>query len=248
LQYRAAAWAGLATQLFWGLIRVLIFTAFYRSNTDSQPLALPDTITYLWLTQATFALTFLRIDTDVQGMIRTGTVAYEMLRPVDLYFYWFSRAVAARIVPTLLRAMPLALIAVPYLGMGLPASFGAGVAFLVSMIGAVCVASACTVLMTISLLYTISGEGVVRIAPTLAMIFSGMLVPLPLLPKWAQTLCEILPFSGLLDYPCRLYIGHIPAPQAILVFAHQILWTALLILVGRLFLARATRRLVVQGG
>jgi len=32
LQYRVAGLAGIGTQLFWGLIRVMIFDAFYRST------------------------------------------------------------------------------------------------------------------------------------------------------------------------------------------------------------------------
>ncbi len=31
LQYRSAALAGVVTQFFWGLIRMMIFTAFYES-------------------------------------------------------------------------------------------------------------------------------------------------------------------------------------------------------------------------
>ncbi len=38
LQYRAAAFAGFVTQLFWGLIRVMIFSAFYRSSNAPQPM------------------------------------------------------------------------------------------------------------------------------------------------------------------------------------------------------------------
>ena len=47
LQYRTAAIAGLGTQLFWGLIRVMIFEAFYRSSNAPQPMALRDVVTYL---------------------------------------------------------------------------------------------------------------------------------------------------------------------------------------------------------
>jgi len=52
LQYRAAALAGLGTQLFWGVIRMMVFEAFYRSTDAAQPMSLPDIITYVWLTQA----------------------------------------------------------------------------------------------------------------------------------------------------------------------------------------------------
>ncbi|MDE3000662.1 MAG: hypothetical protein OXU79_16440 [Gemmatimonadota bacterium] len=52
LQYRAAAMAGLGTQVFWGLIRMMFFTAFYNSATAPQPMSLADVITYVWLGQA----------------------------------------------------------------------------------------------------------------------------------------------------------------------------------------------------
>ena len=40
LQYRVAALAGFATQLFWGFIRVMIFGAFYRASAAAQPMTL----------------------------------------------------------------------------------------------------------------------------------------------------------------------------------------------------------------
>ena len=39
LQYRAAAMAGAATQLFWGFIRIMILLAFYRSSSAEPPMA-----------------------------------------------------------------------------------------------------------------------------------------------------------------------------------------------------------------
>src|SRR5215471_11173730 len=73
LQYRAAAFAGLCTQLFWGLIRVMIFSAFYRSTTAAQPMDFSQVVTYVWLGQAFLLLIPMRPDEEVQAAIRTGT-------------------------------------------------------------------------------------------------------------------------------------------------------------------------------
>lgn len=32
LQYRAAAWAGIATQFFWGIMEIIIYCTFYRTD------------------------------------------------------------------------------------------------------------------------------------------------------------------------------------------------------------------------
>ncbi|NQT85942.1 ABC-2 type transporter, partial [bacterium] len=66
LQYRAAALAGCSTQLFWGIIRVMIFTAFYESTRSAQPMSVAETITYIWLGQAMFRI----IPSDIEGDIR----------------------------------------------------------------------------------------------------------------------------------------------------------------------------------
>lgn len=248
LQYRAAAVAGFGTQLFWGLIRVMVFTAFYESSSAPPPISLPDMITYLWLVQAMFALTMWNVDQDVRTMIQTGTVAYEMLRPLDVYTLWYSRAVAGRIGPTALRAVPMFVVALAFLGMQLPPTLAAGLAWILATIGAILLSAAFSTLVTISLLYTIAGDGVQRLAPILTYALSGMLIPLPLLPDWLQPVFDFFPFRGMIDTPFRLYVGNLPAAQLGLALLHQMAWTAVFVLSGRWLLAKATRRMVVQGG
>lgn len=248
LQYRAAAFAGLCTQLFWGLIRVMIFSAFYRSTTATQPMSFSQVVTYIWLGQAFLLLIPMRPDEDVQAAIRTGTVAYELVRPLDLYGLWYCRGLAQRIAPTLLRAVPLLVIVVCLGGLKTPPSLASGLAWAVAMPGAFLLSTAFTTLMTISLLWTISGDGIARFAPMVMYTFSGMLLPLPLFPGWAQPLLNALPFRDLIDVPFRLYAGNIPPEQIGFVLAHQAVWTVGLILLGRGLLARGARRVVVQGG
>ena len=115
-------------------------------------------------------------------------------------------------------------------------------------LGALFLSSAFATLMTISLLWTISGEGISRIGPALAYVFSGLIVPLPLLPDWAQTTLRLLPFRGLVDTPFRLYMGHLPPREALGALAHQAAWTLALVGWGRWLLRRGLRRVVVQGG
>ncbi|MCC2672554.1 MAG: putative transporter permease protein [Armatimonadetes bacterium] len=248
LQYRAAAAAGFATQLFWGFIRVMIFEGFYRSSSAPQPLTLPEVITYIWLGQAMLLVLPWNIDSDLRTMIRSGGVVYELLRPLDLYSLWYTRALAMRTAPMLLRAVPMLLLAGAFLGLQRPPSFAAGAGWVATTIGAILLSSAITQVMNVSLLWTVSGDGVSRLMPTLAYLFSGMILPLPLFPEWSRGLVEFLPFRGLADAPFRVFMGSIPAAQIPGLLLHQAVWTLAFVLFGRWLLGRATRRLVVQGG
>ena len=56
LQYRAAAIAGICTQFFFGFVYIMVYIAFFESGNPNTPMTLSQTITYLWLNQAFFAL------------------------------------------------------------------------------------------------------------------------------------------------------------------------------------------------
>ena len=49
LQYRAAAFAGFATQLFWGAIKLMVLAAFYGVASAEPPMSMTQIIAYVWL-------------------------------------------------------------------------------------------------------------------------------------------------------------------------------------------------------
>jgi ABC-2 type transport system permease protein len=248
LQYRAAALAGLFTQVFFGLFMVMIYEAFYRYSRQPQPMTYAQTVTYVWLGQALLAMFPWNVDADLRTLIRSGDVAYELLRPLDLYNAWFCRTLAWRTAPTILRAVPMVILAMLFFGMQPPASLAAAGAFAVSIAGSLLLGCALTLLMDISLFWTVSGDGISQLVPGLVLLLSGMEVPLPLYPAWAQPILNALPFRGLIDIPFRLYTGNLPASQLLPLLAQQLGWTAVLVLAGRWLLTLGRRRLIVQGG
>jgi len=256
LQYRAAALGGIFTQSFFGVMRIMILEAFYRSSASAQPLSLAEMVGYVWLGQATYAMFPWNVDADVRESVRSGNLAYELCRPLDLYGLWFCRALAWRTAPLLLRLVPMVVIAMlllPLVGpaewqLRPPPSLAAAGASLVAIAGALALSCALTTIMNISLLWTISGQGIASLTAGVAALLGGLIIPLPLFPDWAQPIVYALPFAGVLDLPARLYTGILPPGALGWVAAHQVAWTLALVAAGRLALARGTRRLVVQGG
>ncbi len=240
LQYRAAALGGLWTQIFFGLVLSRIYEAFYRSTPDrAQPMTFAQVVSYVWLGQALWAMLPWNVDAEVRAMVRSGAVAYELCRPVDLYGLWYARALAWRTAPTVLRALPMcvfATVVLPLIGLdewrlAAPPSFASAAAFAAALVCTLLLGCALTTLINISLLWTISGEGVVLLMTALVTFFSGMIIPLPLFPDWAQPIVRALPFAGLIDLPFRVYTGHIPPRDVVAVLLHQLLWTIALVLV-----------------
>ena len=48
-----------------------------------------------------------RLDSEIRTLVRSGNVAYELVRPLDLYNFWDMRTIASCLAPTTLRSIPL---------------------------------------------------------------------------------------------------------------------------------------------
>lgn len=256
LQYRMAAWAGFGTQTFWGLVRIMIFAGFFASTTKTQPMPFEQVISYIWLGQALLVLIPFREDLEIAAMIRTGAIAYELVRPVNLYWFWFARQIANRTAPGILRALPMTLVAaglLPALGfqtgaLHAPASMQAFGYFFLALLVAVLLASTFSMLMTISLFWTVSAEGISNLFPVLIWSLCGIVIPIPFYPDWFQRILRFLPVRGIMDIPFQIYVGSIPTDAALQELGIQVAWIVILVAISYSWLKRGLRRVVVQGG
>lgn len=248
LQYRIAAMAGIATQVFWGIVKVMVLAAFYTYSQEGQPISLEQAAIFVWLGQACLPLLPWNIDKEIDAQVKTGNVAYELIRPIDLYQCWFVRGLALRLIPFLLRGIPLYIIAVLCFALPLPISIAAAGAFSTALFLAVLLSAAMSAFFAITLFWTISGEGIQRLLPHITLLFSGLLVPLPLFPSSFQTFLNLQPFRGIIDIPIRLYSGIIPISEAPYYIGFQLFWLCTFVVLGKLMMNKAIRRLAIQGG
>jgi ABC-2 type transport system permease protein len=252
LQYRTAAIAGMTTQLFFGFVFIMIMVAFYSHSTEEAPISLREVATYIWLTQAFLSLVMLWFrDGAIFSLITSGNIAYELCRPCSLYPFWFAKMLAQRVSGALLRCLPILLVAFalpePYRLM-LPPSVETLVLFALSLLFGLLVVVAITMLIHISVFWTMSPTGSMLMIGVVGQFFAGMIIPVPLMPKWMQTITDFLPFRWTMDFPFRVYSGHIPQQDALWGIAVQLAWLVLLVFIGRWALSRSLQQVVIQGG
>lgn len=183
LQYRSAALAGIFTQLFFGFIYISVYIACYESNNGNLPMPLDELVSFLWLNQAFFSLIYLWYkDKDILNLIKTGNLSYELCRPQDLYFMWFSKILGEKLSSSLLRFFPVILIAVL-----LPAPFNLDLSitlprlliFSVSFFLAIILTVVLILLYHVICLITLDEKGIVNILMVSSDILSGLVLPIP---------------------------------------------------------------------
>ena len=248
LQYRGAMIGGLLCQIVFGLILIALYRGMYASRPQTAPLS--SVVTYVWLQQAFFRM-LLSSDADLSDKVRSGAIAYDMCRPINLYGFYYSRILAMKLTGSLMRAVPMLIFALL-----LPEGwhFSGPVSFplltlscLSLLLGLLCVTALENISMGITM-RTIDPRGVSAILSMLMMTFSGNVLPLTLFPDGWQKILSYLPYSQLLDAPIRLYTGAFTISDAGRVFAVQAAWTALFLMTGNQIWNRNQRHMTIQGG
>ncbi|MDT0319932.1 ABC transporter permease [Streptomyces millisiae] len=186
--------------------------------------------------------------TPIPQRVREGSVAIDLARPVAFPTQMLSAQAGA-----VLAGAPFALLALPFAvlagGARAPASAGAALAYLLSMVPAVLNALLLAVVVSMVCFWTLEVVGVFIIFRVVGQFLAGALVPLWFMPSWLAELTRLLPFQTTTYTPVALYLGQVEGAGPVLAaLAVSCGWTVALWLLMRLVWSRALHRVVVQGG
>ncbi len=252
LQYRVAAFAGVCTQFFFGLLFIMIFEAFYNYSNSVQAISFKELTQMIWLQQAflLFIAMWIR-DSELNDMIVSGNISYELCRPTKLYNYWFARLLGQRLSGTILRFLPILIIAFflpESYRLTLPSDLLTLILFIITLVLGLILVLTLSMLMYISVFYTLSAAGSFLIFNIFGEFFAGLIIPIPLMPTWLRNLAYCLPFRYTADLPFRVYAGNIKTEEAVISIIIQIFWITFLLLIGKKTMSNALKKVVIQGG
>lgn len=252
LQYRAVALGQIITRFMWGFMEILAYSALYHNGNASFPMKFSQTVSYLWMQQTLIVLfSVVFSDGEIYSAIGDGSIAYELVRPMNLYGRWFCQSTANRVAFTILNCLPALLAAFivpePY-RMSLPLAMGQLLLFLLSTVLALCVVVAFAMLMYISLFYMLYQRGIKIIVTALTTFLSGGIIPLPFFPAPVLAVVKLLPFAAMQNMPLLIYSGNITGMDALKGIAFQLFWFVVLLLIGQITMRHALKKVIVQGG
>jgi len=230
----------------------LAFYAFYRENPHAFPMSLEQTVAYIWMQQAFVALFFIWFyDNSIFASIENGDIAYEMVRPMDLYGRWFAMTGANRMSRAVLRCFPILMVAVLIPGvlrMRMDISIAYFFIVLMSMLLSMLVVVSFSMLIYISAFYTINSMGVRIIVGVAADFLAGGYLPIPFFPDTLRRFVELSPFGSMQNMPLLIFSGVVRGEAMLQGLLLQVFWFVVLVVVGRLWLSYALKRVIAQGG
>ena len=248
--YRAATIGGAVTNSVWGLLRVAVVTgAVASAGGNFAGYDRHEAITYAWVSQALIGPICLFTWNELALRVHSGDVAVELARPVDLQLQYFLPDLGRAVYVFLPRGLPPLLVGIVATGVWLPTEVWAWAAGLLSLLLAIGLSFACRYLVNLTAFWLVDAKGVLSSYLIISTVLSGLYVPVQWFPGWLGTLASCTPFPSMLQTPLDLFSGLVDSPgEAVGPLLAQAGWLVALVLAGRAVQARATRKLVVQGG
>ncbi|HEY8598673.1 MAG TPA: ABC-2 family transporter protein [Thermomicrobiales bacterium] len=250
--YRFDFFLSLFITLIGMALMVYLWRAIFRAAPTALGYELRDLLTYICLGQAfnfgRIAMAQRRLLFRVNGSLRSGNIVFDLLRPVDYQALQFAEVAGQFVTELVLINVPAYLIALLVFGIAPPASVGAAIGFVLSLVGAFLISFSLDFLLMILAFWTFGAGGLIYARRALIELFAGSLVPLTLFPDGLRTLALLLPFQGLAYMPISIYQGRIVGAAIWGSFLFQLGWAVALALLTRLVWLRARRRLTIQGG
>ena len=249
-RYAAYPWAtaaGVFTNTIFGFLQAYILLAVYRHRTSIGGFDAADSVTYVWLAQSMIMTVYIFSWWELAWRIRDGSIATDLLRPLDPQRYWLAFDLGRAPYHFLFRGLPPFVLGALVFELHWPSPLDA-LAFLVSLVLAVVVSFGFRFIYNTAAFWLLDFRGVVTLATTVVLFFSGMAIPIRYFPHALRELCYALPFASVIQTPVDIWLGKREGLALVGMIGLQLLWAIVLLGLGHVLLARATQRLVVQGG
>ncbi len=248
LQYRANVFYTLIHVLFYLFAKVAIWTALYAGKETVAGTTLEEMITYIIVVQLVGIFSSVYVSGQVEERVRSGDVAIDLLKPIDLRLLFVFQNFAGSIYSLTINAVPMLAVALVFFRVDPPASPVHLAYFIASLFGAYLVSAMIEFAKSAVVFWSLRPNTFAWVFTGFAGAFGGGAVPLWFFPPALMALARALPFHLIQFVPAAIYLGKIPVAELPFAILRQAAWVVGLGLLQAALWRRGIRRITVYGG
>ncbi|KXO93839.1 ABC transporter permease [Tsukamurella pulmonis] len=248
--YLSAAVAGVFTNSVFGFVKMAILLATLTGAGGTAGGYTPELmVSYIFLSQGLLtAIGAFGGDGALAERIRTGDIAVDFLRPLNVQFATLATVLGGAVYSLIPRALPLVVIGSATSMMAWAGEIAAYPLAAVSILLSIVLAQALLYCVQILGFWVVDTRGIQMFYVVVGTFLMGMFVPVGLFPDWLTRVAEFTPFGWIIMPPCDILSGRIDAGAGLVAVTVQAGWTVAVLALGQALTAAGRRRLEVQGG
>jgi ABC-2 type transport system permease protein len=227
-QYRAAMWMYTLGMVAEPTIYLVVWTTIARTHGGSV-----DGVTANQFAAYYIVWTLVRMMNIVftpfgwEFRIREGQFSGWLVKPIHPVHYDLA-SFAGQKVPWLILYLPIAVALSLVFHPAIHPSAADVIVFLVAIWGAYVIRSMNSFALGMVTFWTTRVAAIFQVWFLGELLLSGRLLPLPLMPHWAQTLAAWLPFKWTFYFPIEALVGNMSTSSLLAGLGMQLLWAAIM--------------------
>jgi len=224
-----------------------IYKALYGGREEVDGITLTMVATNFILSMGLKAV-FCVDDYFLPNKVWDGSIANEFLRPVSFRGRMLAENFGSALFKVIFHFFPALILSVLLIGINPPKN---GVMLLLFFVSA---GLGYGVLWTLSFavqaaaFWAINIWSLATLKDLLVNVFSGTMIPLWFMPVWMYELLAFTPFPYIYFTPVQIYLGQLSYGEIGRQCCIQVIWIAIIHLLGSILWHKGQKKLVVQGG
>ena len=253
LAYKGAFYLFIFISMLGSFIQYFLWMAIYGSSDNATlgGLSRDEMIIYIFMVYVTSSLVMITISDWVSDDVVKGTVAMNLIKPIDYRMSLIARAFGQVIYrflsPGVFIWIGLEIYKVTVLNLPVTSIYNI-ILFLISCIMSFFICVLFDFCFGMVAFFTTYIFGMLMAKEALLSFLTGQLIPLSFFPLVVQRIFDFLPFSSMVYTPVMIYLGKYSGAELSFVLLRQAVWVVLLYVLGNLIWKKVTKRLVVLGG
>lgn len=240
-------------QILSNVIYLIIISSLWKAIYNSVPqqslngMEYGDTILYLALAIGLFSSMQVYLVENMSWEIRSGGVIFFLLKPLGYQTYVVGMFMGKAITQFIFIFIPT--IIFTYVVTGETLLIGVNIiVFLGSYFIAMLISLSMDFLVSLICFYIESSWGLCIVKDMVTMIFSGVMIPVALLPAIMKKAAVFLPFQTIYNVPIQFLTKKLGIVESLKLLGQQAVWLILLWLIGKYCFSRIAKVITVNGG
>ncbi|NLO98100.1 MAG: ABC transporter permease [Peptococcaceae bacterium] len=247
--YRVDSWSRIIGNIMslgiWGCI----WFALYHGHDSVENISFQSMLSYILISMALQGIHNAGTPLwEIQYRVRTGDIAFEMLRPYDYPLRMLFTDLGSISFHFVTAILPLYIVIFALFQPDIPLSASQWGLFILSAALGYLIRYSLELTFGLFTFWLIETGGVEDVFYFSISLFSGSVVPLWFFPDWLERLASLLPFQGIYFIPNAIFIGELSGQEIWPALLNQVIWLIICYGLLRFVWNKASMKIVVQGG
>ena len=248
MTYEFNVYGNIVMQTIIMITSAYFWKALYRQHSSAGGVDAESMLTYVILSSVLSVLLITNVERRIEQSVGKGTVATDMMKPVNLFGVYFAEDIGSIIALVFQNMLPILLIGSLMIKVPVMANLRDLPLFVVTVVQSFLINWLIAALFGMIAFTAVNIDALIQVKKHLLRLLSGSIIPIWFFPAGVAKVLSSLPFVYIYQLPLSIYIGKGDRIEQLAQMRIQSVW--LLVLAGVFIFAQKqiTRKVMVQGG